>query len=144
MSNQTGISSNQQVDLFGDVQQRALLDKLFEDSKLYTNSKDFKELLDFVIRLRNFAPFNALLLQGKPPANGVFRGLAARTILHIVKHGRYACLIARNFSERSTPGYSGSGNKHRKFRWIVFAASTVFRFGRIIIGRSGSPIAGRH
>jgi hypothetical protein len=46
---------------------RALLDQLFIDSRLYTQSKDYKDLLDFVVRLPNFAPFNALLLQVQKP-----------------------------------------------------------------------------
>jgi hypothetical protein len=44
-----------------------LLDQLLADSRLYRQSKDYKELLDFVIRLRNFAPFNAMLLQVQKP-----------------------------------------------------------------------------
>jgi hypothetical protein len=46
---------------------RLLLDRLFVDSRLYTQSKDYKELLDFVARLPNFAPFNAMLLQIQKP-----------------------------------------------------------------------------
>ncbi len=46
---------------------RSLLDRLLTDSRLYTQSKDYKELLDFVVRLRNFAPFNAMLLQMQKP-----------------------------------------------------------------------------
>lgn len=46
---------------------RAMLDQLFIDSHLYTHSKDYKDLLDFVIRLPNFAPFNAMLLQLQKP-----------------------------------------------------------------------------
>jgi IrrE N-terminal-like domain len=46
---------------------RSLLDQLLTDSRLYTQSKDYKELLDFVVRLRNFAPFNAMLLQVQKP-----------------------------------------------------------------------------
>ena len=46
---------------------RSLLDKLLADSRLYTKSKDYRELLDFVVRLRNFAPFNAMLLQVQKP-----------------------------------------------------------------------------
>lgn len=46
---------------------RSLLDQLLSDSRLYTRSKDYKELLDFVVRLRNFAPFNAMLLQVQKP-----------------------------------------------------------------------------
>jgi hypothetical protein len=46
---------------------RSLLDQLLSDSKLYTQSVDYKDLLDFVVRLRNFAPFNAMLLQVQKP-----------------------------------------------------------------------------
>lgn len=42
---------------------RSLLDQLLEDSRLYTQSADYKALLD----LRNFAPFNAMLLQVQKP-----------------------------------------------------------------------------
>jgi hypothetical protein len=45
----------------------SVLGQLFTDSRLYTQSKDYKELLDFVVRLRNFAPFNAMLLQVQKP-----------------------------------------------------------------------------
>jgi hypothetical protein len=56
-----------QQDLFGDHATRSLLDRLFEDSRLYRTGKDYKDLLDFVVRLRNFAPFNAMLLQVQKP-----------------------------------------------------------------------------
>lgn len=46
---------------------RSLLDQLLIDSRLYTKSQDYKDLLDFVVRLRNFAPFNAMLLQIQKP-----------------------------------------------------------------------------
>ncbi len=46
---------------------RSLLDQLLTDSRLYTTGKDYKELLDFVARLPNFAPFNAMLLQIQKP-----------------------------------------------------------------------------
>ncbi len=45
----------------------SLLDDLFAQSRPYTKSKDYGELLDFVVRLRNFAPFNAMLLQIQKP-----------------------------------------------------------------------------
>lgn len=45
----------------------SILDQLLLDSRLYKHSKDYKELLDFVVRLRNFAPFNAMLLQIQKP-----------------------------------------------------------------------------
>ena len=56
-----------QRDLFENEVARSLLDQLLIDSKLYTKSEDYKELLDFVIRLRNFAPFNSMLLQVQKP-----------------------------------------------------------------------------
>ena len=56
-----------QGDLFETEAARSLLDQLLEDSRLYTQSTDYKALLDFVIRLRNFAPFNAMLLQVQKP-----------------------------------------------------------------------------
>jgi len=56
-----------QFDLYKPEGVRSLLDQLLEDSRLYTRSKDFKDLLDFVVRLRNFAPFNAMLLQVQKP-----------------------------------------------------------------------------
>jgi hypothetical protein len=46
---------------------RSLLDKLLTDSRLYTQTKDYKDLLAFVVRLRNFAPFNAMLLHIQKP-----------------------------------------------------------------------------
>lgn len=55
------------MDLFETDAARALLDQLLEDSRLYTKSKDYKDLLDFVVRLRNFAPFNAMLLHIQKP-----------------------------------------------------------------------------
>ena len=46
---------------------RFSLERLFSDSRLYTKSKDYKDLLDFVARLPNIAPFNAMLLQVQKP-----------------------------------------------------------------------------
>ena len=67
----TPVGSGNEVDLFSDSQEvestRALLDQLFIDSRLYTQSQDYKDLLDFVVRLPNFAPFNAMLLQVQKP-----------------------------------------------------------------------------
>lgn len=61
------VQSGRQPDLFQTASNRALLDRLIEESRLYTTSNDYKELLDFVVRLRNFAPFNAMLLQVQKP-----------------------------------------------------------------------------
>jgi hypothetical protein len=63
-------TEDQQPDLFETAATRSLLDQLFSESRLYTRSKDYKDLLDFVVRLRNFAPFNAMLLQVQKPGLG--------------------------------------------------------------------------
>lgn len=57
----------EQADLFELEAERTLLDTLFEQSRLYTSGNDYQNLLDFVCKLRNFAPFNALLLQVQKP-----------------------------------------------------------------------------
>lgn len=67
MSNNAGEQQEWQQDLFETEAARSLLDQLLTDSRLYTKSKDYQDLLDFVVRLRNFAPFNALLLQVQKP-----------------------------------------------------------------------------
>jgi hypothetical protein len=46
---------------------RSTLDQLLTASRLYTKSSSYKELLNFVVRLRNFAPFNAMILQIQKP-----------------------------------------------------------------------------
>lgn len=55
------------MDLLETEAARALLDQLLADSRLYRAGKDYRALLDFVVRLRNFAPFNAMLLQVQKP-----------------------------------------------------------------------------
>ena len=47
--------------------EKSLLANLLNESRLYHLSKDYKELLDFVTRLPNFAPFNAFLLNVQKP-----------------------------------------------------------------------------
>lgn len=46
---------------------RALLDQLIAATRLYESSETVKELFDFTIRLREFAPFNAMLLHIQKP-----------------------------------------------------------------------------
>lgn len=58
----------QQQNLFEDDIARALLDELLDESRLYYKSADYKALLDFVVKLRNFAPFNAMLPRAPHPA----------------------------------------------------------------------------
>lgn len=57
----------EQLDLIETAKARSLLDQLLDESRLYRTGVDFKALLDFVVRLRNFAPFNAMLLQIQKP-----------------------------------------------------------------------------
>ncbi len=47
--------------------ERSLLADLLASSRLYHTGKDYLDLLNFVSRLRNFAPFNAMLLQVQKP-----------------------------------------------------------------------------
>lgn len=58
------------------VAERSMLDKLLSDARLYHGSQEYKNLLDFVVRLRNFAPFNAMLLQIQKP--GLMYAASAR------------------------------------------------------------------
>lgn len=74
-----------QLSLFDAVGARSLLDRLITESRLYKTSRDYKELLDFVIRLRPFAPFNAMLLQIQKP--GLQYAMSARDWRE--KFGRY-------------------------------------------------------
>lgn len=67
MSDRAAGSPAEQQDLFETDATRSLLGQLLTNSRLYTKTKDYMELLDFVIRLRNFAPFNAMLLQVQKP-----------------------------------------------------------------------------
>jgi hypothetical protein len=55
------------ADSVGQGSARSLLDQLLADSKVYKSTDSYKSLLEFVIRLRNVAPFNAMLLQLQKP-----------------------------------------------------------------------------
>src|SRR5258708_39899160 len=61
------MTASEQQNLFERDETRSLLDRMLTESRLYRTSKDYKELLDFVVRLRNFAPFNAMLLRVQKP-----------------------------------------------------------------------------
>lgn len=67
MSDHSNDYVNSEQDLFEEDVVRSLLDHLLDESRLYRTSKDFRDLLDFLVRLRNFAPFNAMLLQVQKP-----------------------------------------------------------------------------
>jgi hypothetical protein len=57
----------EQLDLLEMDATRSLLDQLLADSRLYKHGRDYLDLLKFMARMRNFAPFNALLLQIQKP-----------------------------------------------------------------------------
>jgi len=61
------MDQGRQLQLFEPDTARSLLDQLLADSRIYTTTQDYQDLLDFVVRLRNFAPFNAMLLQMQKP-----------------------------------------------------------------------------
>ena len=44
-----------------------LLDTLFDDAAAYRSSAHFRDLLRFVVRMRRFSPFNAMLLHRQKP-----------------------------------------------------------------------------
>jgi hypothetical protein len=46
---------------------RALVDQLIADTQLYDSVKAIKDLLEFTVRLRHIAPFNAMLLNIQKP-----------------------------------------------------------------------------
>lgn len=58
-----------QEELFAEIEEkdRALIEQLIAATRLYRSGAAIKELLDFTIRLRRFAPFNALLLHIQKP-----------------------------------------------------------------------------
>jgi hypothetical protein len=63
---------------------RALIEQLIAETELYTTSQAFTELLEFVTKLRGFAPFNAMLLHIQKP--GLTHAATARD--WIIRFGR--------------------------------------------------------
>ncbi|MBR4195964.1 MAG: hypothetical protein IKQ95_04555 [Synergistaceae bacterium] len=45
------------------------LDRLFQDVRSYRSSKNYMELLDFIKRFRNIAPYNAMLIRIQKPGS---------------------------------------------------------------------------
>jgi hypothetical protein len=64
-------ASAPQVDMFfenpAEAQERALIEQLIAATRLYTSTAAVHELVNFAIRLRAFAPFNAMLLHIQKP-----------------------------------------------------------------------------
>jgi hypothetical protein len=58
------------MDVFAEPEpevEKSLLAELLEKSRSYHGTQEFKELLDFAVAMRNFAPFNAFLLRLQRP-----------------------------------------------------------------------------
>lgn len=70
--------------------QRAL-DELFSTARKYRGSKEYKELLDFTVKFRSYAPFNALLTHVQMPG-AVFVAPAHRWLS---EYGRRVTVAAR-------------------------------------------------
>lgn len=85
----------EQLDLLETVAARSLLDQLLDDSRLYESSAEYLNLLNFVIRLKGFAPFNAMLLQVQKP--GLMYAASRADWLEkfgrVIKHGSRPLLI---------------------------------------------------
>ena len=80
-------------------QSRALIDQLIAETRLYSSSESLKELLQFTVRLRHMAPFNAMLLHIQKP--GLSYAMTARDwwerfLRRPTEHAR-PLLILRNF-----------------------------------------------
>ena len=52
---------------FDEKSTRSLLDHLLTESKLYKTGEAYKALLAFIVRMKNFAPFNAMLIHIQKP-----------------------------------------------------------------------------
>jgi hypothetical protein len=76
-----------------------LIDKVMADSRLYRHGPEFKALLEFIVRLKGFAPFNAMLLQIQKP--GLAYAASAedwqKKFARLVKPGARPLLILRPF-----------------------------------------------
>ncbi len=81
----------------GDEPERALIEQLIAATKLYNRSDAIQDLLEFTIRLRAFAPFNAMLLHIQKP--GLTHAATARDwwtrFRRVPKEGARPLLILR-------------------------------------------------
>lgn len=100
MSDHLPLMFGEDADYRDTASARSLLDQLLTESRIYSRSKDYQELLDFVVRLRDFAPFNAMLLQIQKP--GLTFAATARDwwdrFERRPKNGARPLLILRPFS----------------------------------------------
>jgi hypothetical protein len=112
---------------------RGLLDELLSSSKLYRTTDTFKSLLEMVVKLRNVAPFNAMLLQIQKP--GVTHVASAydweRLFCRVIKEDARPLLImwpfgpvATVYDVQDTVDPSNSGNSGKlPDGWTVFSAT---------------------
>ena len=82
------------------MKERSLLDKMLDESRRYKKGRDYKELLEFVARLPNMAPFNAMLVQLQKPGIAYAASAAEwrRRFLRTPKEGARPLLILMPFS----------------------------------------------
>lgn len=118
---------------------RSLLDQLLEDSRLYRKGPDYKNLLDFAVRLCNFAPFNALLLQIQKP--GLNHAASARdwreTFGRTIKDGARPLLILWPFG----PGQQISDTYNYVSETLrEYLGATVFPAGSIVFAKVGAAV----
>ncbi|MCV2891421.1 ImmA/IrrE family metallo-endopeptidase [Ruegeria sp. XHP0148] len=95
----------EQGDLFGRSEtddqdpDRALIDQLIADTQLYSTSSALKELFDFTARMKNMAPFNAMLLHAQKP--GISYAMTVQDwwgrFRRRPKEGARPLIILRNF-----------------------------------------------
>lgn len=83
---------DQQLPMFADTDEGQLLCFLLQESKLYTSSKRYLELLQFVAKMPHIAPFNAMLLQIQKP--GLSYAASAR---------QWRALFRRELKENARP-----------------------------------------
>ena len=78
----------------------SLLDKLIEESRCYKKGRDYMELLKFVAKLPNMAPFNAMLVQLQKPGIAYAASAAEwrRRFRRTPKEGARPLLILMPFS----------------------------------------------
>jgi len=61
------MKTSPQLDMFEQQAERKAIDQLLQESQLYKTSTSYFELLEFIKKLRNLAPFNAMLLHIQKP-----------------------------------------------------------------------------
>lgn len=118
--------------------ERALIEQLISATKLYDSSEAIQDLFAFTIRLREFAPFNAMLLHIQKP--GLTHAATARDWWHrfgrVPKRGTRPLLVLRTkgpvdfvFDIQDTEGREVPADA---FAFPTFGNLTDNRFGELM------------